>query len=256
MTRIAVIGDRMEDVDEHFETVKRHEGVPVVVSRRIDNRPGGSENVARMCRSLGAKVLSLGLEPSVKRRVFIDGSLTLRIDEDQSSSPHPDVIEEWRRQLTEFGADVILICDHAKGVVTQSLMDMATDANSPVYFDPCQKSDWNMARHVDCISANRLEWGCAPRDAWFGEESTLKIKRLDEDGVVWITPRGEDSLPSECRTIVDTVGAGDQFLATLACCRAGGKSWRESIELANRSAGIQCSRQGIVPLAWSDIDGA
>lgn len=254
MTKIVVIGDRMKDVDEHFITVKHHEGVPVVSSLHVDCRPGGSENVARMCRALGAEVLSLGLEPSLKKRVFIDGSLILRIDNDQSASPHRDVIGEWSRRIDGFDADVILVCDHAKGVVTQALMDMVTDTNIPVYFDPCQKSDWSMARHVDCISANRLEWSNAPR-AWFGEEATLKIKRLDEDGVVWITPRGEESIPSACRRVVDTVGAGDQFLATMACCRAGGKSWRESIELANRSAGLQCERQGIVPLTWGDFDG-
>lgn len=252
--RVVIIGDRMEDIDESFATVKRHEGVPVVVHYDTVTRPGGSDNVAVMCSALGAEVMSLGLGVSQKRRLFVNGTLTMRVDSDKSASPPPEVVRGWRVMIDEFKPDLILVCDHAKGVVSASLMEMIRKTGVPVYVDPCTNSDWSLFAEASCISANRFEWERGQSGRIWREGPMTRIIRLDADGVVWRDDSSEMRLPSECREVVDTVGAGDQFFAVLACCRIDGKSWGESIALANRAAGMQCERQGIVPVTWVELN--
>ena len=242
--RIAVIGDRMRDIDQHMTYVKDHEGVPVVRCVETIERSGGSAIVAEMCKALGAVVESVGLGESVKRRIFVDGRFTIRIDDDRSEHPTRADLAQWAADLARFSPDLILICDHGKGVVNRDTMDMAYAMGVPVYVDPCVRSDWSLFSQANCISANRNEWAKATINF-----AGMAIKRRDRDGVAWSCGK----LPATCNEPVDTVGAGDQFLAVLACLRAQGESWTSAIEVANYTAGLQCERQGIVPVTAEEL---
>ena len=100
--RIAVIGDRMRDIDQHMAHVKDHDCVPVVRHVETVERSGGSAIVAEMCVALGATVFSVGLGESVKRRIFVDGRFTLRVDDDRSENPTRADLAQWSADLCVF----------------------------------------------------------------------------------------------------------------------------------------------------------
>ena len=51
-------------------------------------------------------------------------------------------------------------------------------------------------------------------------------------------------VPASPVEVVDTIGAGDAHLGALTAARMAGRSWEESIELANRVAGAVCGVKG------------
>jgi bifunctional ADP-heptose synthase (sugar kinase/adenylyltransferase) len=53
--------------------------------------------------------------------------------------------------------------------------------------------------------------------------------------------------------VVDVTGAGDQFLATLACQKGTGIGMKRAAWLANLAAGMQCERMGIVPVTAEEL---
>ena len=155
--RIAVIGDRMRDIDQHMAHVKDHDDVPVVRLVETIERSGGAAIVAEMCATLGAAIWSFGLGESVKRRIFVDGKFTIRVDDDRSENPTRADLAQWGADLVRFSPDLILICDHGKGVVNRDTMDMAYAMGVPVYVDPCVRSDWSLFSQANCIAI--LGWG-------------------------------------------------------------------------------------------------
>ena len=191
---------------------------------------------------------------SIKTRYFLD-SQAWRVDDDSEDDLHPLRAKEWRRELKAKRPDIILVCDHGKGVVNRHLMDAIKHLGIPIYVDPCLKSDWSLFEGVACVSANQAEWASCG-EHWYdkiSDSSEMLIRRADVNGVFY---RDGDQLlhiPSICRSPVDTVGAGDQFIAVLACLRADGASWEESIIQANTAAGIQCERKGIVPVTMEEL---
>lgn len=248
MPKIAIVGDAMTDIDIQMELVKTMDGMPVYREVEAVVREGGAANVRDMCAELGAEASLTNLGKSIKRRLYLDGKLLCRVDADVGRSPDTQAINWWREFLSRTSPDIILVCDHAKGVVTGEVMRVLKSLGKPIYVDPCVKSDWSLFDGVECISANREEWH------GHAITSRIAIQRRDKEGVKWINEELESRhLDSTCKNVVDTVGAGDQFIAMLAVMRARGNSWEESIEWANIAAGVQCERQGIVPVTFEDM---
>ena len=246
--KIAVVGDAMSDIDIHLELVKTIDGMPVYRESKRHTRPGGAANVALMCRTLNADVRLLSCGYSYKTRHYLDETI-FRIDRDIDLSPTTDCRLKWKGELIAFDPDIILVCDHAKGVVTSEVMEMLKSLGKPIYVDPCVTSDWYLFLGVGCISANLNEWKSAP-----AMSASVLIERMGSGGVIWDGVDGSGSMESICDNPIDPVGAGDQFLSVLACMRATGTDWNASIRKANIAAGLQCERRGIVPVTWDEID--
>lgn len=261
--KIAVIGDAMVDTDFEVKLVKQIDEMPVYQLRDWRQRSGGAAMVHVMCTELlgdpgAASLFSAGV--SQKSRYFIDGAATpeFRIDHD-SDSPVSD-IGLWRRVLEKEPPELILICDHAKGTITREVMDLAYSFRVPVFVDPCMASQWWNFVAADLICGTAQEWYASPEQFYDirspAAHRGVRIEKMSEGGLQWYLcdPPGIHHMKSVCRNKVDTVGAGDQFIATLAVCRLRGDDWITSITTANIAAGLQCERRGIRPVTWAEID--
>jgi ribokinase len=67
---------------------------------------------------------------------------------------------------------------------------------------------------------------------------------LGAGGVYYLGPEGRFILEPPRVKAVDTTAAGDVFNGVLAAGLAGGLSWKEGLERANRAAALSVTRMG------------
>lgn len=238
---IAVIGDTMWDIDIHCQIVKRYGSAPVLRELSRVERPGGAGNVAAMCRALGAEVLLIGAdqakrEPTIKRRLLVNGQLIARHDSETTERCVWGVHQ--RAALDFFRPDGIIVCDHGKGFVTDLLMK-ELPGHVPIF--------------VDSVATTPAEVTAT----WIGSPAELprdvQGNRIVKLGAYGLMFRGK-WYRSACsqQDCVDDVGAGDQLIASLVIARLLGRKWETALLVAVGDAGEQCRRPGIVPVTRSD----
>ena len=248
--RIAIVGDIMTDVDLHCscERLCQEGPWPVMKVEKREERPGGAANVRVMCESLGAETLLLGLDPSIKTRFFVDGCLIgPRMDDDYTETPSSDLLEAWHQMLRDFKPNALIVADHGKGVVYERTADVIDAIRCPVFVDPVPASP--RMNSATAVIGSRREM-----PAWASWTADFIIEKQAKNGIAFRPKDQERSrIQSTCRTCIDPLGAGDQFIATLAISRVRGDSWTGAIHFANYAAGLQCERRGCVPVTWDEI---
>jgi D-glycero-beta-D-manno-heptose-7-phosphate kinase len=176
---ILVIGDIMIDryIHGHVTRISPEAPVPVVEQKSIENRAGGSANVALNVRSLGAKVslLSIGghdheydilndilsethieshilrlqnRKTTTKTRVLSGNQQLLRIDHedkhDIDASEQSRLIDTFNEILNNTFINGIILQDYNKGMLTPSLIltiiKTANEKNIPTFVDPKEKN--------------------------------------------------------------------------------------------------------------------
>jgi len=70
------------------------------------------------------------------------------------------------------------------------------------------------------------------------------VLTLGAEGVLWVTPEKAEHIPGERVTAVDTTGAGDAFVGSLAFFLAAGREMADAIARANRVAAISVQGHG------------
>lgn len=274
--RVAVIGDIMIDVDVECrcERICQEGPWPVLLIERTCSRLGGAGNVAVMLRALECEVLLLGLvgrddcsqipKTDVNTRWrLVDGATTRktrfwcndrltgpRIDQDQTGCPTRDDINDFIQSIEQFSPQVVIVADHGKGVVTPELMQRLGVSNIPILVDPILKTPLPFGPAA--IAGGKHELGPGARQA------SVVIEKRGPAGLAWTATPHEFAptcLASTCRKLVDPLGAGDQFIASLAYQRCLGSDWPEAITWANQAAGLQCEQPGCIPLGKQEIDG-
>jgi len=291
--KVLVIGDIILDHDVYLKTVRESPeggGIPIVQRTGADLRLGGAGAVAVMAAALGADAwlsgilgdagseemrdgLATALENSgvditgiptecrnstIKTRYFMDGTQTLRED-CESTSPIPTTIVQQLKDAWPL-ADVVLIADYGKGVVTPLLMDFvrARFHDVPVIVDPARGADWERYRNVSCICPNRAE----SSEMVIRKAIPRVLQKMDTNGIIFRdqTPEVSDAwhFPSTCppSELVDVCGAGDMVLAALGVFVAEGRSWVESARLANITAGLKCRQHGATPVTREVVEDA
>jgi D-beta-D-heptose 7-phosphate kinase/D-beta-D-heptose 1-phosphate adenosyltransferase len=250
--RISVIGDIMLDVDLHCvcERLCQEGPWPVLRVERIESRPGGAGNVAEMCLALGCQTIVLGFEDgSEKRRMFVDGKLVgPRVDHDQQWKADEMDVEGWMAAMGIFQPNAIIVADHGKGVVTDKLMSSLSKLSVPLFVDPVPTTPINST--VECICGGTKE---IPE---FHVRPMVRIEKRGADGLKW---QGRNfynwtDVSSTVTNARDPLGAGDQFIATLAWRRCLGDSWADAIHVANFASGLQCQRPGCDPVTSEELD--
>ena len=269
--RIAVVGDIMLDVDLYCSCPRIcQEGPwPIFLLEREERRLGGAGNVAMMLERLGARTILVGLvgrndfldlprvgdvagwqvaagQTTTKTRFWINDKLTgPRIDQDLSTTCGDDLTTRFLDTLAQFAPQAIIVADHGKGVVTTELMRHLGQLELPVFVDPVLSTPLPLAPVV--VAGGRHELG---PDA---NRAECLIEKRGPQGLKWVTAESSGELASTCRNLVDPLGAGDQFIATLACLRTLGHDWLTAIEWANLAAGMQCERAGCLPVTLSEL---
>ena len=167
-------------------------------------------------------------------------------------------------------ADVCVLCDYAKGVVTprlaRTVIEMARQDSKPVVVDP-KGVDFAKYAGATLVTPNSDEtaraagveieveddlWRAAARLMETLGESRLLVTRgprgmsLFQDGRV-------THLPTEARTVFDITGAGDTVVAMLALALAAGAPLAAAARLANRAAGIVVGKVGTATVSLAEL---
>ncbi|MGO9513642.1 MAG: D-glycero-beta-D-manno-heptose-7-phosphate kinase [Steroidobacteraceae bacterium] len=303
--RVLVLGDVMLDrfIYGSVDRISPEAPIPVVSVERSTDMPGGAANVARNIAAMGARAILMGvvgddawaedlrtqlaasptIEPrlirdgsrptTIKMRYVADGQQVMRADW-ESRVPLCTAVE--RRLLDEFSlalrdAEVIVLSDYAKGVLSDSLtraaIDLARRAGKTVIVDPKAK---NFARYhgATILTPNRLELQLASgRECVADEEIVDSAKSVIDQGVcdVMIVTRGKDGmsviarndpavhLPTAARQVFDVSGAGDTVIAAISLALAAGGKIVDASALANVAAGIVVGKRGTATVTTGEI---
>ena len=299
---VLVVGDVMID---HFligqvERISPEAPIPVIAFDHEEYRIGGAANVANNVRSLGGRVSLVGAigadEPgqqllSELRSASIDATGIIvasdrpttrklrivasrnkqvaRIDFETESELAPKYAQELLARQSEAAekADIIVVSDYLKGVITSELMTQALSASRargvPILVDPkiphldfyagCtlltpNHHEASTATNSVIHTAAEAQQAARSLRSRLGCESVLITRGehglwlLDGSGSA-AEPR-EKSLPAVAREVSDVTGAGDTVIATLALGLAAGATLTEAAQLANQAAGLAVARFG------------
>lgn len=288
--RIIIVGDLMIDIDHIVAGLDEREDRPRIRVQETRKRLGTAGAVAQMVAALGVDVMLVavaGLEDTIwiKRKIqgfaFIVGHPGKTTRRERFYCPNwkvagPRVDYDSRVEITAQDrtmiagkilatvADAIIVCDHSQGVVGPELMDAIKQKGCPIFVDPHRRSDFGLFAGVDWLVMNREE---AEKIGDVDPHPKNIVEKLDADGLFWYldgwqmedvekggNPALRQYVPSLALDVVDTLGAGDQFIAALAASRVLGDAPAKAVAKASAAAGIQCERRGIAPVTWPEID--
>jgi D-beta-D-heptose 7-phosphate kinase/D-beta-D-heptose 1-phosphate adenosyltransferase len=291
---VLVLGDVMLDrfIYGAVDRISPEAPVPVIAVERETAMLGGAGNVARNVAALGGKAVLIGLigddaagraltamlgdEAGVQAHLvtdtarrttekvrYISGShQMLRVDrEDRGPAQAADLLAAFTQRLAT--ADVVVLSDYAKGVLTDAVVrgaiDAARAAGKPVIVDPKSR---HFARYdgATLIKPNRKEaaeaTGITDASDEASEEAGAAIlamaPALDAALVtrggagMTLSVRGQAPvhLPASAVEVFDVSGAGDTVAATLALAIAAGASLSDAARLANLAAGLVVAKLG------------
>ena len=284
--RVACVGDVMVDrtVEGEVERVSPEAPVPVLARRSQADAPGAAANVARNAAALGASVVLSGLRgelavpgsPGVEDRlVFAPGRPTtlktrftaagqqlLRLDDEQTAPPEPNVAAALAQAAGEAarGSAAVLVSDYAKGAVTEAVLTAVRAAGAPVVVDPKGRS---LSRYgaVALVKPNVAELALVLGRPLDGADDAAMARALAEalDGceaqAMLVTRAGAGMsllerggsvrhLRGRARQVSDVTGAGDTALAALGVALAAGADVAEAMELALLASSVVVGKRG------------
>lgn len=252
---LIVIGDELDDRDENLTTVcESQEGCPVVSVER-EQRPGGASAVAAMVRALGGDCLLLGnsrahRQRSIKSRVWLDGELIYRIDDDVTESFAEDIVKLIAN--VKVDPSVVLLSSYAKGAIDRTVVEACLARGWRVVADPHITDDHHIFDGVWAIKCNAVE----NRDQRYSH-GAIRSCVTHGDGGMSVTERDVtewlDATPVAC---CDSVGCGDQVLAAIGVMLAVGNDWRAACEWGNLAAGLKCAKRGTTPVTIDELRDA
>lgn len=266
--KILVVGDAMVD-QYNFGRVTRisqEAPVPVFVTEREEQRPGGAANVSEQLQALGCDVTnSFALPPlrCLKRR-WIQGTHQLfREDTDRRSNPGT---REVLKTLGALGCDMqaLLLSDYGKGWLSAKmcteLIGSAQELKIPVVVDP-KGNSWAKYTGASVICPNREEfYACRDSD----RSAFQTVLKCGPSGLKLLKPERSAveetylAIPAQVRHVYDVTGAGDTVTALIAAGLAVGACLEDAARIANIAAGWVVGEVGtacIDQMTLSDLLG-
>ncbi len=306
---VLVLGDVMLDTWTygHIERISPEAPVPVLRTDRRREMLGGAGNVARNIAALGGRAILVGVigddhcgeqirqsarsqslvpgaidarlvvsphQPTIhKMRYVAGGQQVLRVDEETVSPVEGAVaarlLDDFERALPK--ADVVILSDYAKGVLTDAVLEQAIAAakarQKVVVADP-KSRDFSRYNGATILTPNRLETLIATgidctTDAKAEEAGAWVLTTTHLDAV--LITRGADGVSvvsrdgpaihvaGRARSVFDVSGAGDSLVATLALALASGQPLAEAARLANYAAGIVVEKAGTATVSAREL---
>ena len=306
--KILVVGDLM--VDEYLwgdvDRISPEAPVQVVLVKNENYTLGGSGNVVNNLVELGAKVSVIGItgtdrhgnlllkklnelgvdtagvvqEPdrptTRKTRIIAANQHVLRIDRETKRKILAKTFELLAGFIEEkvSSADLILISDYEKGLITNSLfsklIEFAKKHNKITIADP-KGLNFSKYSGVFLLTPNRKEAAFATGTEISDEAALIKAgnKILDtaiidnllitcgKDGIILFEKNKEPyKISAKARQVYDVSGAGDTVLAVIGLALASGSSLKDSAAIANTAAGIVVGKVGTATVSSKELASA
>src|ERR1700723_2887916 len=304
---VLCVGDLMLDEFVYGEVsrISPEAPAPVIAARRSETNIGGAGNVARNIASLGAKCIFVGLigkdaaatelkaalakEPLIESVLVTDSSRPttrkvrfvsehfrthmLRADWEMT---HP-AAGETEQQLIDTilplipRADVVLLSDYAKGVLTarviRNVIDTARKLGKAVIVDP-KSANFAIYRGATLLTPNRKEFAEATRsladselsiaeaahDAMQLADCEAMLVTRSEKGMTLVRRTGEVThVPAHAVRVRDVSGAGDTVAAVLAAVIATGADWETALRMATAGAAVAVSKKGTASVTAAEL---
>jgi D-beta-D-heptose 7-phosphate kinase/D-beta-D-heptose 1-phosphate adenosyltransferase len=306
--RVLILGDVM--LDEYMwgavSRISPEAPVPVVAVQSESVKVGGAGNVATNVAALGGRATLIGLvgndaaaerlghelelhgvksdglvedrsrPTTIKSRVVAGSQHVVRFDRESdapvSRAVRAQVIAAVRQRLPE--ADVLLISDYAKGLVSPGLvrevLALAARYHRMVAVDP-KVQNLPLFKGVTMVAPNHHEAAAAVRLTIRSEADLLRVgqvllRRLKARGV--LITRGEQGMslfeagkpvvhiPTVAREVYDVTGAGDTVMGALSLALAAGATMPEAAVIANFAAGVVVGKRGTATVTRAELERA
>ena len=304
---VLCVGDLMLDEFVYGEVsrISPEAPAPVIAVQRSETNIGGAGNVARNIAALGARCIFVGLigeddagktlkaalakenliesvlvsdatRPTTRKVRFVSEHFSthmLRADWElaQPASAH---IEQ---QLIDVilpllpRADIVLLSDYAKGVLTarviRNVIDAARKLGKPVIVDP-KSANFAIYRGATLLTPNRKEFAEATRsradskegiadaaqDAMQLADCDAMLVTQSEHGMTLVPRAGEAiHVPAHPVKVADVSGAGDTVAAMLAVAMAAGAGWETVLRMATAAAAVAVGKKGTAIVTTSEL---
>lgn len=305
---VLVVGDVMLDhfVVGRVDRISPEAPVPVVAFDSEEYRLGGAANVAHNLAAMGARAEIVGLvgqdadavrlrsaleTAGISPRLLVEdpnrcttrklrvvttrNQQVARVDYEHDQATGGDserrVIAAIREALAN--ADVVLISDYQKGVVTPAVaraaIDGARDRGILSLVDPkvphieyyAGASIVTPNHHeAEAVTLMRIRTSDDAREAAGRFRDRARCESVlitrGEHGMWLLAGKDECDLPAKAREVSDVTGAGDTVIAAMALALAGGASLADAARLANHAAGLAVSRFGPAAITADDLRAA
>ena len=304
---VLCVGDLMLDefVYGEISRISPEAPAPVIAVQRSETNVGGAGNVARNIAALGARCIFVGLvglddagdrlratlsresliEPllisdparSTTRKVrFVSEHFSthmLRADWETaapvSGAVEQALIDSILPQLPS--ADIVLLSDYAKGVLTarviRNVIDAARRLGKRVIVDP-KSANFVIYRGATLLTPNRKEFAeatrsradddasiaTAAREAMLLTDGEALLVTQSEHGMTLVPREGEViHVPAHTVKVRDVTGAGDTVAATLAVSLAAGADWETALRTASAAAAVAVGKSGTAVVTLAEL---
>ena len=306
--KLLCVGDIMLDrfVYGRVNRISPEAPIPVLFQTSASSMPGAVGNVARNVASLGAhcQIVSvvgeddiakelteiLGSSPeldssiicspdrntTLKVRYISSGQQLLRVDQENTDKLSLQAESELVASILKSAqhANVILLSDYAKGVVTDAVIQACLMASEkyeiPLIVDP-KGLNFEKYGAAALIKPNVSELSAylnmplgSDEEVETGLQAALKKLHVDailltrsEKGLSFLKRGGEiHHFPAEKREVFDVSGAGDTSLAALGIALGSGATLSAAAQFALIASGLAVGKAGTAVVALDEMSAA
>jgi D-beta-D-heptose 7-phosphate kinase/D-beta-D-heptose 1-phosphate adenosyltransferase len=278
---------------------------PVIAVQRSETNIGGAGNVARNIASLGARCIFVGLigeddagkmlktalvrehqiesvlvsdpaRPTTRKVRFVSEHFSthmLRADWEKASPASADIEQKLIDAILPLlpRADIVLLSDYAKGVLTarviRNVIDAARKLGKRVIVDP-KSANFAIYRGATLLTPNRKEFAEATRsragteaeiavaaqDAMQLADCEAMLVTLSEHGMILMPRDGAViHVPGHPVKVRDVSGAGDTAAAAVAVALAAGADWETALRVANAAAAVAVGKKGTAVVTSAEL---
>jgi D-beta-D-heptose 7-phosphate kinase/D-beta-D-heptose 1-phosphate adenosyltransferase len=304
---VLCVGDLMLDEFVYGEVsrISPEAPAPVIAVQRSETNIGGAGNVARNITSLGARCIFVGLigedevgvklavtlaqepgiesllvhdpaRPTTRKVRFVSEHFSthmLRADWELAAPASGEIeqklIDTILPQLQR--ADIVLLSDYAKGVLTarviRNVIDASRKAGKRIIVDP-KSANFAIYRGATLLTPNRKEFAeatrsradtdmtiaDAARDAMILADCEAMLVTQSEHGMTLVPRKGDPvHVPAYPVKVRDVSGAGDTVAAALALALAAGADWETALRIANAAAAVAIGKKGTAIVTTAEL---
>jgi D-beta-D-heptose 7-phosphate kinase/D-beta-D-heptose 1-phosphate adenosyltransferase len=304
---VLCVGDLMLDEFVYGEVsrISPEAPAPVIAVQRSETNIGGAGNVARNIASLGARCIFVGLvgeddtgaqlktalsregliesvlvrdstRPTTRKVRFVSEHFSthmLRADWELAQPASADVEQKLIDAILPLlpRADIVLLSDYAKGVLTarviRNVIDAARKLGKRVIVDP-KSANFAIYRGATLLTPNRKEFAEATRSRADSDKSIADAAQdamqladceailvtQSERGMTLVPRNGEAiHVPAHPVKVRDVSGAGDTVAAALAVALAAGADWENALRMANAAAAVAIGKKGTASVTSAEL---